>query len=423
MCHMVIGFKKKQMLIRILVLIVAIIMATSVIMISTSAPFYILAAEDKTESETKGQGIATTDGTAKLELESSSAILMEASTGQIIYEKNADDALPPASVTKIMTLLLIFDAIEEGKIGLEDMVTVSEHAASMGGSQVFLEPGETQTVNTMIKCISMASANDACVAMAEQLCGTEEAFVAKMNERAKGLGMNNTHFINACGLDVDGHVSSARDIAIMSRELITKYPQISDYSTVWMDTITHSTRKGDTEFGLTNTNKLIKQYEWATGLKTGSTSKAGCCLSATAKKDGIELIAVVLAAPNSKTRFSEAIKLLNYGYSVCDIYVDDTMPELPPVSVAGGKSEMVGLQYAKTFSYMFMDKVDHGAITKELKIYDGLQAPVCKGDVVGQLTYTYDGNTIGVVDVIAIENVEKATYMDTLHKMLDKLLF
>ena len=251
---------------------------------------------------------------------------MEASTGQIIYEKNPDEKLPPASVTKVMTLLLIFDALDSGQIKLGDEVTTSEYAASMGGSQVFLEPGETQTVDTLIKCISVASANDACVAMSEYIEGTESAFVAKMNERAMGLGMNNTNFVNCCGFDTDGHMSTARDIALMSRELITKYPQIHDYSTIWMDTIIHSTRRGDSEFGLTNTNKLIKQYEWATGLKTGSTGLAKCCLSATANKDGIDLIAVIMAAPDSKTRFAEAVNLLNYGFNTCDIYKDDGMP-------------------------------------------------------------------------------------------------
>lgn len=229
-----------------------------------------------------------------------SAILMEASTGQIIYEKEADKKRPPASVTKVMTLLLIFDAIESGKIKLEDEVTTSEYAASMGGSQVFLEPGETQTVDTMIKCISVASANDACVAMSELIAGSEEEFVVQMNERAKKLGMKNTVFKNCNGLDTEGHETTARDIALMSRELITKYPQIRDYCTIWMENITHTTKKGTSEFGLSNTNKLIKHYEYATGLKTGSTSKAKFCVSATAEKDGMELIAVIMAQKTVK---------------------------------------------------------------------------------------------------------------------------
>ena len=234
---------------------------------------------------------------------------MEASTGTIIYEKDAHSILHPASITKIMTLILIFDALDAQKISLDDVVTVSEHAASMGGSQVFLEPGETQTVDTMIKCISVASANDACVAMAEFIAGSEDAFVAQMNERAAGLGMKDTNFVNCCGLDVDNHMTSAYDVALMSRELITKHPQIHNYSTIWMENITHVTKKGSSEFGLTNTNKLIKQYAYATGLKTGSTGLAKYCVSATAEKDNIKLIAVIMAAPDYKVRFADAAHL------------------------------------------------------------------------------------------------------------------
>lgn len=231
-----------------------------------------------------------------------SAILMEASTGQVVYEKNCDERRPPASVTKVMTLLLIFDALKDEKIHLTDEVTVSEYAASMGGSQVFLEPGEVQTVDTLIKCISVASANDACVAMAEYVSGDENAFVEAMNQRAKNLGMKNTHFVNCNGLDTDGHETTARDIALMSRELITKYSKIYEYCNIWMEDITHTTKKGTTTFGLSNTNKLIRHYEYATGLKTGSTGKAKFCISATAKKEDVELIAVIMAAEDSKTR-------------------------------------------------------------------------------------------------------------------------
>ena len=245
-----------------------------------------------------------------LELSAKTSILMEAETGKVLYEKEADQALPPASVTKVMTLLLIFDALDEGKITLEDEVTTSEYAASMGGSQVFLEPGEKQTVETMIKCIAVASANDACVAMEEKISGTEELFVQQMNKRAAELGMKNTNFVNCNGLDADGHVTSARDIALMSRELILSYPQIFQYTQIWMENITHVTAKGSSEFGLTNTNKLIRQYEYATGLKTGSTSGAGFCLSGTAEKDGIQMIAVVMGEPDSKTRTKDVIAML-----------------------------------------------------------------------------------------------------------------
>jgi D-alanyl-D-alanine carboxypeptidase (penicillin-binding protein 5/6) len=352
-----------------------------------------------------------------LNLTSASAILMEASTGQIIYEKNSNTSVAPASITKIMTLLLIFDALEAGNIKLTDEVTVSEYAASMGGSQVFLEAGEVQTVDTMIKCIAVASANDACVSMAEFIGGTEDAFVEKMNERAKGLGMESTHFVNCCGLDTEGHVSSAMDVAIMSRELITKYPQIHDYSTIWMDTITHTTRRGSTEFGLTNTNKLIKQYQWATGLKTGSTSKAGCCLSATATKDGIDLIAVVMTAPDSKTRFSEAISLLNYGFANCYIYMDDEDFEIEPVAVIGGKLSSVTAKPEKTFSYMFMSKPDTDKITRRFEMTDGVAAPVACGDIVGEIVYEYEGRELGRVSILASEDVAKAQFSDAVRKV------
>ena len=264
------------------------------------------------QNETTPEALTTetqktdTNQTVNINIDAPSAILMEASTGTVIYEKASSEKLRPASITKIMTLILIFDALKEGRLKLDDVITVSEYAASMGGSQVFLEPLEQQSVETMIKCIAVASANDACVAMAEQLSGTEEEFVKKMNERAKGIGMNNTHFVNCCGLDVDDHITTALDVALMSRELITKYPEIYSYSTIWMENITHTTNKGSSEFGLTNTNKLIKQYEYATGLKTGSTSQAKYCVSATARKDGVDLIAVIMAAPDYKVRFADA---------------------------------------------------------------------------------------------------------------------
>lgn len=376
---------------------------------------------DKSKIDKSYEYIAQETDTSSLDIQSPSAILMEASTGQVIYEKNSNEQVHPASITKIMTLLLIFDALDSGKINLEEEVTVSEHAASMGGSQVFLEPGEVQTVNTMIKCISMASANDACVSMAEYIDGTEEAFVAHMNERAEGLGMSDTHFVNCCGLDVEGHMSSARDVAIMSRELITKYPKIHDYSTVWMDTITHSTKRGESEFGLTNTNKLIKQYEWATGLKTGSTGLAKCCLSATANKNGIDLISVIMGAPDSKTRFAEAINLLNYGFSRCDIYHDEEMPQLEPVKVNNAKQDMLSLEYADDFSYMSMDKINQEEITKDIKLNENIEAPVTKGDVIGTLEYNYKGNVIGTVDIIAADNIEKAGYADMLRRVVRRL--
>lgn len=359
---------------------------------------------------------------AEPDVESPSVILMEASTGKTVYEKNADETLHPASITKIMTLILIFDALSENKITLDENVTVSEHAASMGGSQVFLEAGEKQTVNTMIKCISVASANDASVAMAEHIWGSEQTFVDKMNERAQGLGMSGTHFVNCCGLDTDGHMMTARDVAIMSRELITRYPQIHEYSGIWMDTITHSTRRGESEFGLSNTNKLIKQYEWATGLKTGSTGLAKCCLSATAEKDGIELIAVVMAAPNSKTRFKDAISLLNYGYGVVDIYRDNAWLSQEKMVVHGGKSDSVTCRKNNEFVYVFTEDTDTDRIKCTEEYADGLDAPVYEGDVVGQMVYELDGNILGTVDIVAADTVEKAGLGDCIRSTMMKML-
>lgn len=359
---------------------------------------------------------------AEPDVESPSVILMEASTGKTVYEKNADETLHPASITKIMTLILIFDALSENKITLDENVTVSEHAASMGGSQVFLEAGEKQTVNTMIKCISVASANDASVAMAEHIWGSEQTFVDKMNERAQGLGMSGTHFVNCCGLDTDGHMMTARDVAIMSRELITRYPQIHEYSGIWMDTITHSTRRGESEFGLSNTNKLIKQYEWATGLKTGSTGLAKCCLSATAEKDGMELIAVVMAAPNSKTRFKDAISLLNYGYGVVDIYRDNAWLSQEKIAVHGGKSDSVTCRKNNEFVYVFTEDTDTGRIKCTEEYADGLDAPVYEGDVVGQMVYELDGNILGTIDIVAADTVEKAGLGDCIRSTMMKML-
>ncbi len=348
-----------------------------------------------------------------------SVVLMEASTGQMVYEKDAHTALHPASITKIMTLILIFDALEKGNISLEDTVTVSDYAASMGGSQVFLESGETQTVDTMLKCISIASANDACVAMAEYIYGSEQEFVNQMNERAKGLGMNDSNFVNCCGLDVDGHMTSAYDVALMSRELITKYPQIHTYCTIWMDTITHVTAKGSSEFGLTNTNKLIRQYEYATGLKTGSTSLAKYCVSATAKRDDMELIAVVMAAPDYKVRFQDAVTLLNYGFSKCRTYHDTNEDALPNLKVTGGIDEVVPITYESGFSYLDVTGADLSGITKELKLPDSVPAPLKKSAVAGKAIYKLDGTEIGSVNILFHEAIKKADFKDYFKKALE----
>lgn len=348
-----------------------------------------------------------------------SVVLMESSTGQIIYEKDPDTLRHPASITKIMTMILIFDSLECGKISLKDTVTVSEYAASMGGSQVFLEPGETQTVETMLKCISVASANDACVAMAEHICGSEQEFVAKMNERAKNLGMNHTTFVNCCGLDTEGHMTTAKDVALMSRELITKYPQIHNYCTIWMENITHVTKRGSSEFGLTNTNKLIRQYPYATGLKTGSTDQAKYCVSATAKKDGLELIAVVLAAPDHKVRFQDATTLLNYGFGKCQVYTDQAKEKLPKLAVQGGVADQASLIYESDFSYLDVTGADFSQITKELKLPKHADAPVKKGQPAGKLVYKLNNQEIGSVNVLFGESVKKALFKDYFRKALE----
>ena len=356
-----------------------------------------------------------------IQISAPSAVLMEASTGQIIYEKGADDKRSPASVTKVMTLILIFDALAEGKIQLSDEVVTSAHAKSMGGSQVFLEEGETQTVETLIKCIVIASGNDASVAMAEYISGTEEAFVQQMNKRAEGLGMTGNHFVDCCGLTEDpSHVTTARDIALMSRELINQYPQIHNYSTIWMENITHVTKQGTKEFGLSNTNKLLRMATnfQVTGLKTGSTSLAKYCLSATAEKDGVRLIASIMAAPDFKARFSDAQTLLNYGYANCKLYEDKEGITLPEIPVEGGIKSGAGLALDGTFSYLSLKGEDLSSVEKKLVLSESLPAPVEPGQKAGVLEYLLNGEKIGEVDVVTAEAVREAQYGDYLKWMI-----
>lgn len=366
----------------------------------------------------------TTSGGA-VDISAVSAVLIEGSTGDIIYEKDKDKELVPASITKIMTLTLIFEALDNGKLTLETPVSVSEYAASMGGSQVFLEPNETQTVDTMIKCISIASANDAAVAMAEKIAGSEEAFVKKMNEKAVALGMKHTQFKNCTGLDDNiesGHFSSAYDVALMSRELITKHPEISNYSTVWMDTIIHKTKKGETEFALTNTNKLVRFYDGITGLKTGSTSKAKYCLSASARRDDMDLIAVIMAAPDHKKRFSEAQALLDYGFANCHIYRDtDIAQALKPVPVQGGKEDQVVPVPKSTFSYLLKNEDSSAAPTRKISYFDAQKAPLKKGAPVGSVEYYEKDKKIGSVVLAASKDIPAAGFTDYLLALTKKL--
>lgn len=376
-----------------------------------------------TESETDSEDSTESENDA-LNITAKAAVLIENNSGRILYEKSKDTELIPASITKIMTLLLIFEAIDQKKISLEDSVSVSEYASQMGGSQVYLEPGETQTVNDMIKCISIASANDAAVAMAEFISGSETAFVEAMNQKAKDLGMVHTHFKNCNGLDdsiESGHYSSAYDVALMSRELVTKHPEISNYSTVWMDSITHSTKKGETEFGLTNTNKLVRTYDGITGLKTGSTSKAKYCLSATAVRNGVSLTAVVMAAPDHKIRFTQAANLLDYGFTNCTNYQEkiDEIP-LKNQKVSNGMKDTITPRVEKNFSYTLTSGENADSIKRKIEYQKNLSAPIKEGQQIGEVTYSLDNKSIGTLPIYAAESIKKATFPDYFLKVLNQ---
>ncbi|MEG1276430.1 MAG: D-alanyl-D-alanine carboxypeptidase family protein [Cellulosilyticaceae bacterium] len=336
-------------------------------------------------------------------------VLMEADSGKVLLENNADQAVPPASITKVMTLLLIYDAVSAGKITWDDKVTVSEHAASMGGSQVYMEPGEEQTVRDLVKCISIASANDAAVTMAEYIAGSEQQFVDMMNKKAQDLGMKNTVFKNACGLHAEGHVSTAKDVALMSRELITKYPDISKTATVWMDTIIHRTRKGESEFGLTNTNKMLKWYNGITGLKTGYTPEAKHCVSATASRDGMQLIAVVLGSEDGKVRFREAAGLLDYGYANYMVKSGPQVGEILGSSpVRKGDKDLVELTIEDSISFVVPKSNNTSEITYEIIYEDKVIAPIYKGQKLGAITYSLDGKVVGEANLVAAADIGKA---------------
>ena len=360
-----------------------------------------------------GETAQDTENSGEQLIEAPSAVLMEKETGTVIYSRDPDTRRSPASITKIMTLILIFDAIENGKLHLDDTITTSAYAKSMGGSKVFLEEGETQKAETMIKCIVIASGNDASVAMAEHLSGTEQAFVEQMNKRAAELGMKNTHFADCCGLtESRDHYTTTYDIALMSRELITRYPQILTYSSIWMEDITHVTRKGSSRFTLTNTNKLLRSYEGCKGLKTGSTSIAKYCLSAVAERNGVTLIASVMAAPDPKTRFRDAASLFNYGFSKCTLYLDEALETLPPVKVRKGMKEEAALEYAGKFRYLSTDGTKPDKIEKKRILPKQTTAPVKKGEKAGVQEYFQNGKKIGTLDILYAEPVEKVRYKD-----------
>lgn len=369
------------------------------------------AGEKLVTPEELGQIKKAADMDQSLTITAKSAILTERSTGTVLFEHDADKQMPPASITKVMTLLLVFEAMDAGKFTMETEIVASEHACSMGGSQIWLEPGEAFTVNELLKAAAISSANDACVALGEVVSGSEETFVELMNERAAELGMKNTVFKNCTGLDAEGHLSTARDIAIMSAELL-RHPEIKNYSTVWMDSL----RGGKTE--LTNTNRLVRFYKGCTGLKTGSTDGAGCCLSASAERDGMELISVTLGSPNTDERFAAGRKLLDYGFANFAL-VKMTPPEeyLAPIPVAHGTAETVQPICEEPAAFL-LKKGQEAGVEQSVYLLEKLEAPVKAGDVLGRVTVTLSGGEIGGYDIVAAEDVPRMGLFEALKKLL-----
>ncbi|MBP3495377.1 MAG: D-alanyl-D-alanine carboxypeptidase [Clostridia bacterium] len=340
----------------------------------------------------------------EFDLNVKSAVLMDANTGTVLYEYNSKESLPPASVTKVMTLLLVFEALEKGKLSYNDILTVNENAASMGGSQIFLEPGEQMNVDDLLKSVIVASANDAALTLAEHVAGSEESFVNMMNDKAKELGMNNTHFENVTGLDDDviSHLTSAYDIALMSRELL-KHEKVIEYATIWMDTV----RNG--EFGLSNTNRLVRFYKGITGLKTGSTSKAGFCVSASAKRDDLHLIAVIMGAETSKIRNAAATKLLDFGFANYSIFKEEET-NIGEIKVLCGVKDSVNLKYSQTEA--IVNKGDEFKIEKEIELPENITAPIKDGQYIGKVKYLLNGKIIVEKEIISSEAVEKITFLE-----------
>ena len=342
------------------------------------------------------------------------AVLMEKETGTILYEQNSHDKLEPASVTKIMTLLLVMEAIDSGRISLDQTVSISARAVSMGGSQIWLKEGEQMTVRDLLKAVAVVSANDGAVALAELVAGSEEGFVALMNQRAKELGMADTTFVNCTGLPAAGHLTSAHDIALMSRELIRSHPSIREYTTIWMDSLR------DGAFQLTNTNKLIRFYDGATGLKTGSTDSALYCLSATAERSGMELIAVVLKSPTSQERFDAARALLDYGfanYTLMDVYPDQA---LPPIDVLLGEADCVQPVLSQS-SRILVDKAQLNSVTSQINLCENVEAPVEAGQKLGEMVVTVDGQVLQTIPIVAERAVDRLTVPGIFLRFLDRL--
>ena len=356
---------------------------------------------------------------AKLDISSKSAVLMDASTGKILYEKNSHEKLPPASVTKVMTMLLICEALESGKIKEDDDVQISEVASSMGGSQIFLEPGEIQKVDTLLKSIAVASANDACVAMAEYVGGSVEEFVVLMNKRAKELGMNDTNFVNTNGLPVDNHYTSAYDIALMSKELL-KHKKISKYLTTWMDEVVVG--KKQAKIGISNTNKLVKHYQGATGVKTGFTQQAKYCLSASALRNNTHLIAVTLCAETSPIRFKDATNLLNYGFANYEsVKICGANDKVATVKFEKGEKENVDL-VAKDDLSVLIKKGDKKDFTKKVQIKEDLKLPIKKNTELGVVKVYRGDELVGESKIINTEDINKASYLQMLRRIVDNLL-
>ncbi len=356
-----------------------------------------------------------------LALESESYVLMEKETGQIICEKNREERLSPASITKIMTLYLIFEDLNDGKIHLEDEVTTSAYAKSMGGSQVFLEEGEIQSVETLIKCIAIASGNDASVCMAEYIEGSEDAFVNRMNRTAENMGLTNTHFVDCCGLtSSDEHYTCAGDIALLTRNLLLNHPQVLEYTGIWTEDIVHKTRKGESNFTLSSTNKLLKLFPYTTGMKTGSTDKAGYCFSATATQGNLDLIAVVMKAPTPKLRFQEAKTLLEYGFANCSLYKDENgiMPEIP---VRGGK-EKKAKTTCQNFCYLDTRGRNLSEVKRSISMETEITAPEKKGEKVGCAEYYLGEERIGSVEICLKEDVKRATFGNVFSEVFHKVL-
>ena len=362
-------------------------------------------------------GLAMPCWGVELTLTSHAALLMEKTTGQILYAQNEHEALPPASVTKIMTVLLTMEAIDSGRIALDDVVTVSAYAAGMGGSQVFLAEGEQITVDDLLKGVCVSSGNDAAVALAEHVAGVTELFVEQMNNCARELGMNDTHFVNCTGLAAEGHVTSAHDIALMSRELLLHHPEVRNYTTIWMDTLRNGT------FGLNNTNKLIRFYDGATGLKTGFTREAGYCISATAERDGMELIAVIMKGNTSDSRNADAKALLNYGfstYALVDIQPEKPLPVLPVVL---GTADTVSAVLPEEGRTLLLEKSQTGGLTQTVELPEAVTAPVCAGDRLGTLTVSREGTVALAIPIVAGETVERLTWSQTMTQMLRTAIF